>query len=62
MTWRKSSYSSQGGECVEIRDDLFALRDSKNPDGPVLHTTGVRHMLLFVKASAHNSGVAQGDQ
>jgi hypothetical protein len=34
-TWRKSSYSSQGGDCVEVRADLDAVRDSKNP-GEVL--------------------------
>jgi hypothetical protein len=38
--WRKSSYSgSNGGNCVEIADDLLgviAVRDSKDPDGPVL--------------------------
>ena len=36
--WRKSSYS--GGEnnaCVEVKYDLSAIRDSKNPDGPVLY-------------------------
>ncbi|WP_327702427.1 DUF397 domain-containing protein [Streptomyces decoyicus] len=38
--WRKSSYSnSNGGECVEIADDipgLVPVRDSKNPHGPAL--------------------------
>jgi hypothetical protein len=60
MTWRKSSYSGQEGSCVEVRDDLSALRDSKNPDGPTLHATGVRHMLRFVKASNRNA--VQGDR
>jgi len=37
MGWRKSSYSSSnGGNCVEIDPYLRALRDSKNPAGPVL--------------------------
>lgn len=37
MTWRKSSYSgSNGGNCVEVASALGALRDSKNPSGPVL--------------------------
>ena len=39
-TWRKSSYSgSNGGDCVEVADNLsgvVAVRDSKNPGGPVL--------------------------
>ncbi|MEE1749511.1 MULTISPECIES: DUF397 domain-containing protein [unclassified Streptomyces] len=38
--WRKSSYSgTNGGECVEVVDGLpcaVPVRDSKNPDGPVL--------------------------
>jgi hypothetical protein len=36
MEWRKSSYSGTSGNCVEIRRDLAALRDSKNPTGPTL--------------------------
>jgi len=35
-TWRKSSRSDTGGSCVEVRSDLAAIRDSKNPDGPTL--------------------------
>lgn len=37
--WRKSSYSADdGGECVEVAalPGRMAIRDSKNPDGPVL--------------------------
>jgi hypothetical protein len=38
--WRKSSYSGNGGgNCVEVARSLpgvVAVRDSKNPDGPVL--------------------------
>lgn len=30
MTWRKSS-RSEDGNCVEVRGDLQALRDSKSP-------------------------------
>lgn len=33
--WRKSSYSGNDNNCVEVRRDLAAVRDSKNP-GPVL--------------------------
>jgi Domain of unknown function (DUF397) len=38
-TWRKSSYSgANGGNCVEIAAVVrrVAVRDSKDPDGPVL--------------------------
>ncbi|MCQ8191660.1 DUF397 domain-containing protein [Streptomyces rugosispiralis] len=38
--WRKSSYSNNdGGMCVEVADNLpgvVPVRDSKDPDGPVL--------------------------
>ncbi|MFJ2233944.1 DUF397 domain-containing protein [Streptomyces sp. NPDC087859] len=41
--WRKSSYSGdQGGDCVEIAAApatiaiAIAIRDSKNPTGPIL--------------------------
>ncbi|WP_149263067.1 DUF397 domain-containing protein [Actinomadura sp. K4S16] len=37
--WRKSSYTgSNGGNCVELAGaaGAVAVRDSKDPDGPVL--------------------------
>jgi hypothetical protein len=38
--WRKSTYSGNGGsDCVEVARNLpgvVAVRDSKNPGGPVL--------------------------
>ncbi len=41
--WRKASYSSSnGGTCVEIASNLpavVAVRDSKDPVGPVLAFT-----------------------
>ncbi|MFD8215171.1 DUF397 domain-containing protein [Streptomyces sp. NPDC059697] len=40
VQWRKSSYSGdQGGSCVEIAETpsaTIAVRDSKNPAGPIL--------------------------
>ncbi|MGC5032282.1 DUF397 domain-containing protein [Micromonospora sp. DT229] len=39
VTWRKSTRSNGSGNCVEVADDLagsVGLRDSKDPDGPVL--------------------------
>jgi hypothetical protein len=35
--WQKSSYSGYNGECVEVAMGAgIAVRDSKNPAGPVL--------------------------
>jgi hypothetical protein len=31
MEWRKSSRSGSNGNCVEVRRDLAAIRDSKSP-------------------------------
>ena len=40
ITWRTSSYSGDtGGSCVEIAEvpsSTVAVRDSKNPTGPIL--------------------------
>jgi Domain of unknown function (DUF397) len=38
-TWRKSSRSYSSGGCVEVAcvsGELIGVRDSKDPDGPVL--------------------------
>jgi hypothetical protein len=35
VIWRKSSFSGGDGECVEVCG-LGAVRDSKNPEGPML--------------------------
>jgi hypothetical protein len=39
LAWRKSSYSSAGGNCVEtavLPSDRVAVRDSKDPGGGIL--------------------------
>ena len=39
-TWRKSSYSSGGANCLEVATGrLVGVRDSKDPDGPALAFT-----------------------
>ncbi len=43
LCWRKSSKSGQGANCVEVADlpdGGIAVRDSKNPDGPMLQFDG----------------------
>ncbi|MFF3390960.1 DUF397 domain-containing protein [Streptomyces sp. NPDC002669] len=45
--WFKSSYSSNGGDCIEVTTDLTAVRDSKTPHGPVL-TTSPASFAAFV--------------
>jgi hypothetical protein len=40
--YRKSSYSDQVAECVEVATNIpttVAIRDSKRPTGPSLHVT-----------------------
>ncbi|NSC21152.1 DUF397 domain-containing protein [Streptomyces albus subsp. chlorinus] len=40
--WHKSSYSGNGGQCIEVATnlapthDVVPIRDSKNPTGPAL--------------------------
>ncbi|MFB7905244.1 DUF397 domain-containing protein [Kitasatospora sp. NPDC056076] len=39
VTWYKSSYSTQAGNCIEVANglpDATPVRDSKDPEGPVL--------------------------
>jgi Domain of unknown function (DUF397) len=50
VPWRTSSYSGQDNECVELRGDLLAVRDSKNPAGPAL-TVSLTNLLNAVKTA-----------
>jgi hypothetical protein len=57
MKWRKSSYSSDDGNCVEVADlpgGACAVRDSKQPTGPVLTFTATEW-------AAFTAGVRAGD-
>jgi hypothetical protein len=36
MRWRKASSSQSSSNCVELAHTMEAVRDSKNPAGPVL--------------------------
>lgn len=42
VRWRKSSYSTNGGNCIEIAEGIthmVPVRDSKDPHGPALTFT-----------------------
>ena len=55
--WTKSSHSSAGGSCVEVRqsqDGPIQVRDSKNPDGPVLNFTPAQ-WSAFIDDTKHGS-------
>lgn len=45
--WRKSSFSGYH-ECVELAHTLNAIRDTKNPTGPVL-VADVKNLLTAIK-------------
>jgi hypothetical protein len=47
--WRKSSRSQNGPNCVELRDTLDQVRDSKNVTGAVLRGD-VRALTKAVQA------------
>ncbi len=65
ISWRKSSYSGtqDESECVEVAGlpgrtkRVIGVRDSKNPDGPVLilNTDDFHTLLDQVRADAINS-------
>ncbi|MEV0034659.1 DUF397 domain-containing protein [Streptomyces sp. NPDC050804] len=54
--WFTSSYSNNGGNCVEVAANLATsrgvvpVRDSKNPNGPVLDITA-NAFTSFVEAA-----------
>jgi hypothetical protein len=50
MEWRKSSRSGNAGNCVELRQDLSAVRDSKRPDVTLpLTRSAVRHLVATLR-------------
>ncbi|MFI8940644.1 DUF397 domain-containing protein [Streptomyces syringium] len=54
VSWRKSSYSTNGGNCLEwapahIPTGTVPIRDSKNPHGPAL-LFPVRSWRAFISA------------
>lgn len=49
MTWRSSSYSDDVN-CVQVRGDLTAVRDSKDVRGQALKAPAFRAFVQNVKA------------
>jgi len=56
VVWRKSSRSSDQGQCIEVADldDHHVVRDSKNPAGPAL-------MFTATEWAAFTTGIKAGD-
>jgi hypothetical protein len=57
--WRKSTYSSQDGNCVEVATnllDIIAIRDSKDSDGPGLIFTSEEWAFFTDRIKSETSG------
>ncbi len=54
--WRKSSYSGGEGNCVEVSPtpNGHAVRDSKDPDGPVLRLTSGEWKAFIARIKDHS--------
>lgn len=50
LRWRKSSRSGNEANCVELNQTLDAVRDSKNPAGPVLRAADLQSFVLAAKS------------
>ncbi|MEV5507878.1 DUF397 domain-containing protein [Streptomyces orinoci] len=56
VRWRKSSYSSGNGACVEVAETggIVAVRDSKDPGGPILRVRPAQ-WACFVSSAAEEA-------
>jgi hypothetical protein len=56
LTWLKAQLSGSNGQCVEIAstDDKVAIRDSKDPGGPIL-------IYTFAEFKAFLHGARNGE-
>lgn len=50
--WRKSSRSNGSSSCVELNRTLDAVRDSKNPEGPVLPVAGLAALVREIRSGS----------
>ncbi|MFI6056454.1 DUF397 domain-containing protein [Streptomyces violascens] len=57
LSWIKSTYSSDGGNCVEVAHGVtgaMPVRDSKNPAGPALVVSDTS-WNVFLDAVKHHT-------
>ncbi|MFF2408889.1 DUF397 domain-containing protein [Streptomyces sp. NPDC058092] len=60
--WFTSSYSGNGGQCIEVAANLVAsrsvvpVRDSKNPSGPVLSASAASFASFVAGVKAGEFG------
>jgi hypothetical protein len=54
IAWRKSTYSSGNGNCVEFAElvDSVAVRDTKDRGGPVLRFTAASWRAFITELTA----------
>lgn len=62
IVWRRSSRSATQGQCVEvaITPEVIMLRNSRDPDGPVLRFTRAE-WLAFLGGEQDASGAKGGE-
>lgn len=53
LGWRKSTFSQASGNsnCLEVAPTLDAIRDSKNPTGPILTIPTLPTLLTHLKTA-----------
>lgn len=63
MTWRKSSRSGGNGNCAEVAEltGAVAVRDSKDPGGPVLLFDPAAWQA-FVEGAKHGELIAEPEE
>jgi hypothetical protein len=61
VNWRKSTYSLANGNCVEVGTGqaLVAVRDSRDPDGPVI-SVSPRAWIEFTEHVKHATSRRRG--